>query len=379
MFSVVIFVLATAVLASGQRFLAVENGQLRLNGEKVFMSGMNIAWHNYGRDFGNGQYQCCTSAALEDYIRRISAEGGNSLRIWLHCDGGYTPSFDGNGYVVSTDDQNTMIADLSQFLDVAYANNVLVFIVLWNGAVAPYYRYLDLIWDESKLQTYIDNALVPMVSALSGKVALGAWEIMNEPEGLVAAGVSDANPCFDTTVLAGSGAGWAGSYVPMELLQRFINRQTAAIKRVDPKVLVTLGSWSERAQTDEFGWRNYYKDNCLIDGGGDGLGVLDFQQMHAYSWEGAYSPSAPLNVPNSAYNLNKPNLLGEFSQTGGDGRTITDQFEWGYSQGYCGAWSWQANGGGDGSDDFATQALGLNHLRGRNDQNAGGRVDIVLQ
>lgn len=79
LFSLVIFVLAAAVSVSGQRFLAVENGQLRLNGEKVFMSGMNIAWHNYGRDFGNGQYQCCTSATLEDYIRRISAEGGNSL------------------------------------------------------------------------------------------------------------------------------------------------------------------------------------------------------------------------------------------------------------------------------------------------------------
>nr|BBB35836.1 endo-1,4-beta-mannanase [Eisenia fetida] len=377
MISIVLFVVALGG-ATCQQFLDVQNGQLRLNGEKVFMSGMNIAWQNYGRDFGNGQYDCCTGNALEDYIVRIKAEGGNSLRIWVHCDGGYTPEFDGNGYVVGTDAQNTMTSDLAQFLDVAYANNVLVFIVLWNGATTPTSRYRDLIYDDSKLQTYIDQALVPMVSALSGKVALGGWEVMNEPEGIVSAGVSDGNPCFDTQPLAGSGAGWADS-IPMQRLQSFINKQTAAIKRADPKVIVTLGSWSERAQTDQFGWRNYYTDNCLIDAGGDSLGVIDFYQMHTYAWEGAYTSSSPLLVPNSQYNLDKPNNIGEFSQSGGDGRSITDQFDWAYTQGYCGAWSWQANGGGDNADSFATQAQGLNHLRGRNDQNAGGRIDIILQ
>jgi mannan endo-1,4-beta-mannosidase len=379
MLRIVVLLLVALGGANCQRFLSVQNGQLTLNGEKVFLSGMNIAWHYYGMDFGNGQYSCCTGSALEDYIRRIKAEGGNSLRIWLHCDGWYTPSYDSGGYVTGTDDQNTMTSELAQFLDVAYDNDLLVFIVLWNGATTPDPQYLDLIWDESKLQSYIDRALAPMASALSGKVALGGWEIMNEPEGIVGAGVSDPNPCFDTQVLGGSGAGWAGTYIPMELLQRFINRQSAAIKRADSKAIVTLGSWSERAQTDQLGWRNYYKDNCLIDAGGDSLGVIDLQQMHTYSWEGAYTSSSPLNVHNSAYGLNKPNILGEFSQSGGDGRSIQEQFDWAYTQGYCGAWSWQANAGGEHADSFATQALGLNHLRGRNDQNAGGRVDIDLQ
>jgi len=49
-----------------------------------------------------------------------------------------------------------------------------------------------------------------------------------------------------------------------------------------------------------------------------------------------------------------------------------------YYQGYSGGWTWQANGGGEGSDDFQTQARGMNWLRGRNDQLAGGRVDINL-
>ena len=100
--------------------------------------------------------------------------------IWLHCAGDSTPNYDGNGYITGTDSQNTMISDLSKFLDAAYSYNILVFFVLWNGATNPYYRYNDLFFDESKLQSYIDNALTPMASALKDKVSLGGWEIMNE-------------------------------------------------------------------------------------------------------------------------------------------------------------------------------------------------------
>ena len=69
---------------------------------------------------------------------------------------------------------------------------------------------------------------------------------MNEPEGNLKRDQQDSNPCFDTRILSGSGAGWVGQGVPMRNLLRFINRQIAAIKREDPKVLITMGTWSER-------------------------------------------------------------------------------------------------------------------------------------
>ena len=55
--------------------------------------------------------------------------------------------------------------------------------VLWNGALMRQQKTKDLYYDDAKLQSYIDNALIPMVNGLKDHPALAAWEIINEPEG----------------------------------------------------------------------------------------------------------------------------------------------------------------------------------------------------
>lgn len=61
----------------------------------------------------------------------------------------------------------------------------------------------------------IDNALLPIVKGLAGHPGLGGYEILNEMEGSVIAGQSNANACFDTDALSGTGAGWSGGQIPM--------------------------------------------------------------------------------------------------------------------------------------------------------------------
>lgn len=41
---------------------------------------------------------------------------------------------------------------------------------------------------------------------------------------------------------------------------------------------------------------NYYTDSCLIAGGGRSSGVLDFYQMHTYSYNGQWGQDAPFKV-----------------------------------------------------------------------------------
>ncbi len=52
-----------------------------------------------------------------------------------------------------------MVADLKAYLDAAKTRNILVILVLWNGASLNYQDVTNLVWDDSKLQTYIDKAL----------------------------------------------------------------------------------------------------------------------------------------------------------------------------------------------------------------------------
>ena len=72
----------------------------------------------------------------------------------------------------------------------------------------------------------------------------------------------------------------------------------------------------------------------MISAGEDSLGTIDFYQMHTYENGGSFSTSSPMLQSNGAYDLNKPNVLGEYSQDGGDGRDITDLQEWAYEKGY---------------------------------------------
>ena len=70
----------TVVSVYGQTYLSRDGNILLLNGEKVFMNGMNIAWHNFGYDFGNNRYWESTKVPLENYLTRVSRNGGNSIR-----------------------------------------------------------------------------------------------------------------------------------------------------------------------------------------------------------------------------------------------------------------------------------------------------------
>lgn len=189
---------------------------------------------------------------------------------------------------------------------------------------------------------------------------------MNEPEGSIAI-QSNANPCFDTTILAPYGGGWSGANIPMEVMLRFINRQAGAIKRADPKALVTVGSYSEIPQTTAFtGMYNYYQDHCLQAAGGDAQGKIDFYQMHTYAWDGTFGNYTPFRVPAASYLLDKPLVIGEFSYVCGGGEDIDELWNLGYDLGYDGLWSWQYNDDNTGCmDTREDQNLGMQAIRSR--------------
>jgi mannan endo-1,4-beta-mannosidase len=365
--------LVTNVEVDGR--LSVNGTDLFYNGQRVFLSGVNLAWNAYGYDFGNNQYVPNSKATFELWLTKIAAAGGNSVRIWLHVEGDCTPEYDTNGFVTAVDGKwaVTMLSDMKSFLDLAQSNNILVVFVLWNGAVMNNENTKNLVLDDLKLQSYIDQALKPMVAALGDHPALAAWEIMNEPEGSLLGGNVDANPCFDTTILSD---GWTNARLPMQNVLRFINWQASAIKEVNSAAMVTLGSVTQFASTDAYpNSRNYYKDECLIAAGGKALGTLDFYQIHTYSWEGKWGTYSPFTVDAPGYQLDKPLVIGECASSCSEGETIEQMYQYAYDKGYQGVWSWQYNEGGDCADSQDTQDSGMKLLQG---QTGSGIVDFPV-
>ena len=77
----------------------------------------------------------------------------------MHVEGENTPEFDSSGFVTGPDSGRTLINDMRAFLDFAQQKNLLVIFVLWNGAEMKNTRVIDLFYDDSKMQSYIENAL----------------------------------------------------------------------------------------------------------------------------------------------------------------------------------------------------------------------------
>lgn len=356
------------LLTSATDFLAIDktNHTFTLGGRRVFLSGVNMPWINYGGDFGGdtaatgeGFGQFCS---LDEYLRNISKAGGNTIRFWLFVEGTTIPTFLPDGTVNSTDITDSLITDLRRYMEQAQRYNIMIQWCLWNGAVLkPTDGIWGLIHDTSKLQTFIDKVLTPVVNALKEYPSLAGYEIMNEPEGSVLNNVKDSEPCFDTTILKGTGAGWTGNNIPMKLFQQFANLQAAAIHAADPKALVTQGSWSMHATVDTEGNFNYWKDECLIAAGGKKSGTLDFYQVHAYPWNNKFEAGSPFTVSFLDYKLDRPLVVGEFIATGAP-LTSPQEYTYLYNHGYSGAWGWSAIGG-EKVDDLVILSTGMQAIR----------------
>lgn len=132
-----------------------------------------------------------------------------------------TPHFDERGHVIGLDRDGTFLKEIKDYLEKAQDYNILVFFCLWNGALV-HPRLDNLISDPQKLQSYIDKALIPWVEAVKDYPSLGGWDILNEPEGMMVPNLRNPEPCFDTSSLLLSGAGWTRHYHTAWELQRFV-------------------------------------------------------------------------------------------------------------------------------------------------------------
>jgi hypothetical protein len=282
--------LITGIIVLGDSAVWADNSRIYFNNQDLFLNGLNLAWRSFANDIGPSA-GTPDLAHFEDVFSQLEANGANCMRLWLHTNGANTPAW--SGYTVTGPGTNT-IADLEAILDLAWEHNVSLMLCLWSfDMLRESYgttitdRSMAILTDATYRQSYINNSLIPMVTALQGHPAILAWEIFNEPEGM------------------SNEFGWSGiRRVSMANIQTFVNLCAGAIHRTDPYVLVTNGCWDMQAGTDVDGHTNYYTDARLIAAGGDPDGTLDFYCIHYYDWAG--TAHSPFMHSASYWGLDKP-------------------------------------------------------------------------
>ncbi len=292
----------------------------------MWVSGTNVAWVDFASDLGPGAVRF---SEFDRMFRELRANGGNTVRFWMHTTGGRTPQWSGN---MVTGPGSSTIQNLTTLLDMAESYDITMLLSIWsfdmlriaNGTTNTDRAFAILTQDANR-QSYIQNALIPMVNAVKGHKAILAWEIFNEAEGM------------------STEFGWDfNRHVPMSDIQKFVNQTAGAIKRTDPNAKVTTGIVSATAMSDIYTannpiQKNYYRDDRLFQAGGDPIGTLDFYTFHYYG-----HGDSPFIRPASYFQLDKPVFIGEFFIKGvADGVPADMQFKKLYDNGYAGALSWQ--------------------------------------
>ncbi|MEX0779816.1 MAG: CBM35 domain-containing protein [Balneolales bacterium] len=304
--------------------------RIEVYGQDLWLSGSNVAWVEFAEDLGPGTAQL---SEFERMFTALRANGGNSVRLWLHTTGGSTPAW--NGQIVTGPGEDA-IANLAAILDLAEENDISVLLSIWsfdmlretNGQ-----QYTDraraILTENENRQSYIYNSLIPMVEGVKGHKAILAWEIFNEAEGM--------SKEFGWDGVTGPEEG----RVSMANIQAFVNLTAGAIKRTDPSAQVTNGinsfeQLSDIYTSDNPSHMNYYRDDRLREAGGDADGVLDFYTVHYYG-----DGDSPFTRHADYFELDKPLVLGEFFVKDVDGIAKERLYEKLHDNGYAGALSWQ--------------------------------------
>jgi hypothetical protein len=381
------FLLLLAICA-GMAATGQAQSRIRFNNQDLFLNGSNVAWVNFAGDLGPGALDTTRFKSMYDSIH---AHGGNALRLWLHTNGTQTPAFDAGGRVTGPGTKSA--AYLQKILDLAWQRKIGLILCLWSfdmqrASIGSTYttRNALMLNDTSYARSYINNALIPLVTAVKGHPAIISWEVFNEAEGMS---------------IDGTEYGWSDiNDIAMANIQRFVNLVAGAIHTTDPGAKVTTGAWDLTAQTDvnplpkpvdvhsvadqtsaaearrieeNFAARygvtmpagkilslyaranyNYYRDDRLVAAGGDSLGTLDFYTSHYYD-NGQSTSLCPFLHPSADYGLTKPLVIAEFWPEGVLTVAYTDLYTLLYDNGYAGAMSWGWYAGGTGHNQTTLQ------------------------
>ncbi|MCF3649543.1 hypothetical protein [Synoicihabitans lomoniglobus] len=342
--------------------ITIEGTQFMAYGEPVWLNGINAAWIDWN-DFGGGRFREFqtnpndrSTRGWDEEIASYAAAGINSARIWIDCDGTHVLRYDAQGNVTGT--VAGFIEDVGKLLDIGQKYGVYIMPVLTSFDHArektwesTWQNWRALLGDDAKIDSYIDNVVIPLVQAYPDHPYLFAWEICNEPEWMYAGDTEQRGTTRDRIVM-------------------FHARVAAAINKHTTKP-VTTGTagwqWMSSARGNFNG--QLYSDASLQAQFDDPDARLDFYQIHYYGWMQSQGASPFDEGDTPTYFLgaapDRPVIIGECpglaTLSGGAIKTVVEEYQTGWDNDYQGVMAWSSSGH-DGAGTLPEIAVGTTRM-----------------
>jgi len=321
--------------------LCLVAGWLRLAASLEFpeMIGLNVPWNNFGYDIGNDAFD---STWFETYFASAETNGHNVARFWVHTDGARAGLvYNSDGTVQGLSDSYTR--DLRSLLTLAQKHRIVVQLCLWSfdmckDETSQGSTKASVVSNVAISKSYIDNALEPMLSAVSDFDNL-IIETINEPEWCM------------------KGPGNTQDIVEVADMQRFVAMIAAASHKAGRKVTTGAASlkWSSSAhEAEAFFWSDSALQSAFPSGSNVGM---DFYNVHYYDWmyndQWGYDP---MRKDIAYWGLDKPTVVAELPFTSNH-YTISQMLDGMTSNGFKGAMFWAYNDPSFPVTDAALQTI----------------------
>ena len=306
------------------------------NGTQLFLNGANTPWDNWN-DFG-GDYD---SLFWEQEMKSLANYGMNSTRIWISCDGAGQPFIaeDGTCAKPTTAFWNNMDHMLSH----AEKNGIYIMATImsfdhFKDENKNYKGWRAMIADTTKIQLFIQNYVLELVTRYSDNPYFFSIDLCNEPEW-----IHENKEC---------------GQLPWNYLQQYAGLCAAAIHKTKTPILVSIGATSVKWASEAFENGNIWSDkNLQLHANGDTLAYMDYWHIHYYSWMRDFFSSPFEKSPQKFQLHDKPVVIGETPgrpEYYGFEISLEEIFEKPYTLGYSGVMVWTSNNAGIG--DFGSLA-----------------------
>ncbi|MCD7708818.1 MAG: cellulase family glycosylhydrolase [Clostridiales bacterium] len=299
-----------------------------VNGETIYMNGVNTPWDNWN-DFGGSYYEGFWS----QHFAELAENGINATRIWITCDGTVGMIIDDDGYVEGATTQ--FWSNLDSLFTTAQENGIYIMATLmsfdhFKETNSTYETWRDMVQDEEKIESYVDNFVIPFVERYDGFDSLWSIDLCNEPD-WIHENAEDGQLAWD------------------DICNLFAHEAAAIHENSD--VLVTVGFGMVKYNSDSYEG-NYGSDEYLQSLYDNADAYLDFYSTHFYEWEAEWF-GFPFDKTPTDFLLDgtKPCVIGEFPASGFDG-SVKNSVEMSgsecyvnaYENGWNGAFAWTSNG-----------------------------------